>query len=136
MTELAIFAISSAGVTITVAICIFVLGRRAADAERRAGDAGAKASNLDGRLLAAVTSAASWKVAAGDKDARIIKLTDLIARMAKELPADGARSRLHAEWFALETASPAPTRTKTGELVRSADSGPPNAGTDLEKPGE
>jgi hypothetical protein len=128
VTELAIFAVSSAGVTITVAIAIFILGRRAADAERRAGDMGVKASNLDGKLLAATTSAERWKEAAQEANAKVIKMSDLIARVAKDLPPDGARARMHAAWFEIHNPGTVPTTGPApvaGEIVRGAEAKAP-----------
>jgi hypothetical protein len=102
MSELAILAVSSAGVTVTVAIAIFVLGRRASDAERRAGDHAARAAALDGKLLAATNSAEQWRAKATDLEARNATLVDLLSDTAADLPADGARGRLHAKWFAAD----------------------------------
>jgi hypothetical protein len=119
MTELAIFAVSSAGVTITVAIAMFVLARRAVDAERRAGDLAAKSSGCDGKLLAATTTADRWKERANEGDLRIRKLTDLIGQISKDLPLGGARERMHAAWFAIHhgTTGTLPA-TASGEIVR------------------
>lgn len=117
MTQLAILALSSAGVTITVAVCMFVMGRRAADAERRAGASDTKVALLDGKLLSCTQSAERRKAVAIEGEATIVALTEMINDVSQDLDPAGARARLHAKWFAFHASKTAGTAASGGAIV-------------------
>ncbi len=122
--ELAIAAASGAMATVTAVVCCFILGRRASDAERRAGESAVKASGLDGKLLAATLSADQWKAKALDLEKTNAKLTDLAAEAVDNLPPDGARARLHAKWFKASVPVAATTDLVVQVPLESEDSDP------------
>lgn len=122
--EAAIIGGGGAALGLTATILVFLAWRRTANAEQRAGEMGAKASALDGRLLAATTSAESWKAQAGEKDARILKLTELINDVAKDLPPGGARERMHARWFQIHSLGATEAPAAKLELVRGEPAAP------------
>ena len=130
MTELAIFAVSSAGVTITVAVSLFVLGRRAANAEQRAGDERARAAALDGKLLSAVNASANWEALAKERDVSNAALVKLLEETSADLHPGGARARLHARWFAVHYPSASPSGVPLSAEPKSSGS------DELLKPGE
>jgi hypothetical protein len=120
--EAAIIGGGGAALGITATVLVWLAWRRTANAEQSRGEMAAKASALDGRLLAATTSAEAWKAEANDRGERILKLTELINDVAKDLPPDGARARLHARWFAIHNPAVPAAAANKPELVRDPGS--------------
>lgn len=135
MIELALVAAGGAALGITASIAIFMMSRKAIAATERAGAAEAKVGSLDGKLLAATSSAERWKEQAQKHEATIIGLTELINDVAKDLPPDGARARMHAKWWGITANPAATTATASGELMRDNAATSPGS-DDLIKPGD
>ena len=130
MIELAIVAGGGAALGITASIAIFVMSRRALEATKGEADWRVKAGNL----LAATTSAEQWKAKAQEHEATIKGLTELIQDVAKDLPPDGARARMHAKWWGITTQATATAAAASGELVRSTEPSTTRSDTDLLDP--
>jgi septal ring factor EnvC (AmiA/AmiB activator) len=144
--ELAIAAISGAGSVVAVALVLYLMHRSAAAAERavaeslrdrikletRMGELAARVSMLDGKLLAAVTSAEQWKAAASEQETRANEMSEALWNLASELPASGARERVLSRWTNAARASGATTSIRPTLPVPSE---PTTAGSDdLERP--
>lgn len=94
MSELIIASVSGAGVTVTVAICVTLLGLRLSDAKERLADA--RVSDAK-REAAIATAEANNKVLAARAELAEKRLRDadaLISEMVRDLPVDGSFERL------------------------------------------
>ena len=134
MLELAIVSAGGAGLGIVASIAIWTGWRRAADAERRAGEMASKASVLDGKLLAATVAADAWKTKAEDQERRVSGLQDILVQTANDLPPGEQRSVLQARWFnfhhgTVAAAKPGVSVPEEPRPTRSSD-------LDLLRPGE
>jgi hypothetical protein len=137
--ELAIAVISGAGSVVAVAIVLYLMHRTAIAAEhervkveRLAGELAARASMLDGKLLAAVTSAEQWKAQAGEQETRANEMSEALWNLASELPASGARERVLSRWSQAARSSGATTAIRPALPVPAEPTAP--GSDDLEKP--
>lgn len=138
MTELAIAVIAGAGGVIATAIVIYLVHHSAIGAEhevikevRRSSELAARVSLLDGKLLAATTSAETWKARAQEQEARANDVTIDLLDLAAQMPVSGARERVLSRWN--KTGSGRPATSGGGPVLVPAE--PRAAGSDdLEKP--
>lgn len=133
MIEIAI----GAGATMVVAIGMFVLGLRAADAEKRCADARTDGANLAGQLAIAAADIATHKAATVSERMRADALDKLCDEITMAAAGDvaGAHARVLRRWALLGAAghSDAPDRSSTPAV--SVPPAPDPAGPDsLERP--
>lgn len=137
--ELAIAVISGAGSVVAVAIVIYLMHRSAVGAEherikleQHAGELAARVSMLEGKLLAATTSAEQWKAQAGEQETRANEMSEALWNLASELPASGARERVLSRWSQAARSSGATTSIRPLVPVPTQPAAP--GPDDLEKP--
>lgn len=138
MTELAIAVIAGAGGVIATAIVIYLVHHSAMGAEhdliaevRRSSDLAARVSLLDGKLLAATTSAEAWKARAQEQEARANDVTIDLLDLAAQMPVSGARERVLSHWN--KAGSGSPDTASRGPVLVPAEPAAPGS-DDLEKP--
>jgi hypothetical protein len=88
---------------------LIALAVKAIAAERRCGDSRADEEKLAGELAAANASAEQWKTKATELEKKNALLVNLSVKAVDLLPPDGAKQRLHAEWFSASLPNAAPT---------------------------
>lgn len=133
--ELVVLAASSAGVTITVAVSMFIMGRRAANAEERAGEEAVNSATIAGKLVAATLAADQWKARANQEAERADALATLLDEAAGQLDPAGARERMLAKWTRLHVPTGNPASDKPVPVPGEPDAARPSD-LDLLKPGE
>jgi phytoene dehydrogenase-like protein len=147
--ELAIGLISGAGSVIAVAIVLYLMHHSALGAEHEVADAmrervkvetklgecAARISLLEGKLLAATTSAESWKQRATEQEQAANEMSEALLGSISQLPASGARDRVLSRWARPPAKPGSGSATVSGHAPVSVPSGPATPGPDdLEKP--
>lgn len=149
--DLAIGLISGAGSVIAVAIVLYLMHHTAIGAEREVaeamrervkvetkfGELAARISMLEGKLLAATTSADGWKQRATEQEQRTNELSNALMDLATNLPISGARERVLSRWQAATGQAGSSGATVSGHAPVPVPAEPSDPGSsDLLKPGE
>lgn len=122
MTDIAIAAVSGAGVTIAVAIALLVLGLRGSDAERRCADARVDATNRKAQAAIDSTTIAELRAALDQQTKR----ADALATVANDPVATdvvGAHARVLQRWKAEDVPAGSDADRHAGPVLDGAAAG-------------
>ncbi len=114
--ELAIMAVSGAVVTIAAVVAMFILGKRAADAESRCADARVDAAQIRGSLAISVATIATKTNEADAERKRADALDDELSKAEANPDPHGARDLVLSRWRAERAAADPATVGGSGAM--------------------